>query len=156
MTPIYDMKLHSTMKCIAPVFLILVMVSFSCQIREEKNNKISNSSNQKEFKDHTTVAITDTIYDFGNVKEGELVTHQYQFKNTGKKPLIITNAIASCGCTVPEKPEHPIAPGEIGFIKVKFDSERRPGAAHKTITVFSNAQPEFPVLQLKGTVIGSE
>ena len=88
------------------------------------------------------------------MKEGEFVTYNYRFKNTGKNPLVIYEALASCGCTVPEKPEHPIAPGELGFIKVKFNSDHRPGEAHKSITITSNAQPEFPILILKGTVIG--
>ena len=56
-------------------------------------------------------------------------------------------------CTVPEKPEEPIQPNEIGFIKVKFNSEKRIGVAHKTVTVQSNAEPGFPELLLKGEVM---
>jgi hypothetical protein len=67
-------------------------------------------------------------------------------------PLIISNVSASCGCTVPEKPEAPIKTGEIGVIKVKFDSNGRAGSAYKTVTVLSNAQPGFPELALKGEV----
>jgi hypothetical protein len=62
--------------------------------------------------------------------------------------------LASCGCTVAEKPEKPVMPGEIGHIKVKFNSDKKPGEAHKTLTITSNAQPEFPQLLLKGTVEG--
>ena len=73
-------------------------------------------------------------------------------KHMAKNPLIISNASASCGCTVPEKPEAPIKTGEIGVIKVKFDSNGRAGSAYKTVTVLSNAQPGFPELALKGEV----
>ena len=130
-----------------------------CDIR--KQDKQMKSATQptetkQEFHDPTTVQIIDTTYDFKKVKEGEIVEYNYRFKNTGDKPLFIDDAHASCGCTVPEKPDHPIAPGEMGFIKVKFNSDKRPGEAHKTITVTSNANPEFPVLNLKGTVIGKE
>ena len=101
----------------------------------------------------TTVQIIDSVFDFGKVAEGEVVEYSYRFKNTGKEPLIIESATASCGCTVPEKPEAPVKPGETGFIKVKFNSEGRAGTANKTVTVTSNATPAFPQLLLKGEVI---
>lgn len=104
----------------------------------------------------TTVQIIDSAYDFGKRTEGEIVEYSYRFKNTGKNPLIIMNASASCGCTVPEKPEQPIMPGETGYIKVKFNSDKRVGTAHKTINVTSNAQPAFPELQLTGEVLAKE
>ena len=86
------------------------------------------------------------------IAEGENVEFSYRFKNVGSKPLVVSNASASCGCTVPEKPEAPIRPGETGFIKVKFNSEGRAGVAHKTVSVLSNASPAFPELVLKGEV----
>ncbi|MCP9753114.1 DUF1573 domain-containing protein [Ferruginibacter sp. HRS2-29] len=101
----------------------------------------------------TTVQLIDSAYNFGKVTEGEVVEFSYRFKNTGNKPLIVSSATASCGCTVPEKPEQPILPGETGFIKVKFNSDHRVGNAHKTITVISNASPAFPELQLTGEVL---
>ena len=102
----------------------------------------------------TTVQVIDSMYDFGKVNEGELVQYNFRFRNTGKNPLVIQNVSASCGCTVPEKPEKPIQPGEIGFIKVTFNSTRRPGEVNKAISITSNADPEFYELYLKGTVIG--
>ena len=104
------------------------------------------------LKDSTTVQIIDSAYNFGKVTDGEKVEYSYRFKNTGTKPLVIVDATASCGCTVPQKPEKPILPGEIGFIKIVFDSKGRVGNAHKTITVISNANPEFPQLILTGDV----
>jgi hypothetical protein len=101
----------------------------------------------------TTVEIIDSVYDFGKVVEGEMVEFSFRFKNTGSNPLIVTNVSASCGCTVPEKPEAPVKEGETGFIKVKFNSQGRPGTAHKTVTVLSNASPSFPELLLKGEVL---
>lgn len=106
--------------------------------------------------DPTTVQIIDSLYNFGKVGEGDIVEFNYRFKNTGNKPLVVTQVSASCGCTIPEKPEEPIKPGEIGFIKVKFNSANRPGEARKSVTVTSNANPPFPTLQLRGEVIGKE
>lgn len=98
------------------------------------------------------VEVIDKTYNFGSVQDGAIVEYSYRFKNTGTTPLIINSATGSCGCTVPEKPEQPILPGETGFIKVKFDSNGRVGATHKTVTITSNAVPEFPVLELTGEV----
>jgi len=125
----------------------------SCDVR--RHDKVAANSaltSQVEIKDPTTVQIIDSAYNFGKVTEGEIVEYNYRFKNTGTKPLVVTNASASCGCTVPEKPEAPIKPGETGFIKVKFNSEHRVGTAHKTITISSNAEPAFPELLLTGEV----
>ena len=125
----------------------------SCDVRTKKTvEKNEPLTQQIEIKDPTTVQIIDSSYNFGKVAEGEIVEYNYRFKNTGTKPLIVTNVSASCGCTVPEKPEQPIKPGETGFIKVKFNSAHRVGNAHKTVTVSSNAQPTFPELLLTGEV----
>jgi hypothetical protein len=143
------------MKATFYTLLGLTLLLTGCDFR--KKNKRSGPSSATEMQmmaNPTMVQVIDSIYDFGKVNEGELVQYNYRFRNIGKKPLVIQSGIASCGCTVPEKPEHPIAPGEIGFIKVTFNSERRPGEVLKTITISSNANPEFPELYLKGTVIG--
>nr|HNH67158.1 DUF1573 domain-containing protein [Bacteroidia bacterium] len=68
------------------------------------------------------------------ITEGEIVSYNFKFKNSGKAPLIITQASASCGCTVPEYSKDPIAPGQEGFIKVTFNSEGKHGMTSKTIT----------------------
>lgn len=101
----------------------------------------------------TTVQLLDSVYDFGKIKEGSLVEYSFRFKNTGSNPLIITNAVGSCGCTVAEKPEQPVLPGEIGYLKVKFDSQNRVGEAHKTVTVSANVPTGFPELLIKGEVL---
>jgi hypothetical protein len=61
-------------------------------------------------------------HDFGKIKQGVPVTYNFEFKNVSDKPLVVENASASCGCTVPEKPEKPIGPGETGKIKVQFNA----------------------------------
>ncbi|AHM60731.1 hypothetical protein D770_12375 [Flammeovirgaceae bacterium 311] len=94
----------------------------------------------------------ETEHDFGTIKDGEIVTHTFTFKNTGDVPLIIQNASASCGCTVPKKPEQPIAPGATGEIQVRFDSSNKPGIQNKTVTVTANTDPAVTRLAIKGTV----
>ncbi|MDR6783111.1 hypothetical protein ABIE26_000401 [Pedobacter africanus] len=91
-------------------------------------------------------------YDFGKINQGEKVAYSYKFKNSGKSPLIILNATATCGCTVPEVPKEPIKPGAEGEIKVVFDSNGKSGMQDKVITVTSNAQPHIASLHLTGEV----
>ncbi len=126
---------------------------FSCDIRNmRKHGDITGSLTPAAFTDTTQVQVIDSAYNFGSVTDGDKVEYSYRFKNTGNKPLIISSALASCGCTVPEKPEEPIKPGETGFIKVVFNSKGRSGEVHKEITVTSNAYPKFPKLILTGQV----
>jgi len=129
----------------------------SCDVRRKDTLAEHPKNKQEEVpKNPTTVQIIDSLYNFGKVAEGAIVEYNYRFKNTGNVPLVVTSVSASCGCTVPEKPEAPIKPGEIGFIKVKFNSENRPGETRKSITVNSNANPPFPTLLLRGEVMGKE
>jgi hypothetical protein len=141
------------------VFLIIVLpaILLSCDIRHAKYKEdVDFGQTSSSFKDSTTVQIIDSAYNFGKVTDGEKVEYNFKFRNSGKNPLIIASATSSCGCTVPEKPEAPIAPGEIGYLKVVFDSKNRVGEVHKDITVVSNAYPSFPQLQLLGEVISKQ
>lgn len=90
----------------------------------------------------TIISFDDTKHDFGTITEGEKVIHSYHFKNIGDKPLFISNAVASCGCTVPSYPKEPIPPGAEGNIEVEFNSTNRVGQQRKNVLIYSNAQEE--------------
>ncbi|MEO8886682.1 MAG: DUF1573 domain-containing protein [Mucilaginibacter sp.] len=92
-------------------------------------------------------------HDFGKVKTGDKVTYEFKFINTGKSPLIITNAHASCGCTVPEWPKEPVLPAQGGKIKVTFDSAGKSGLMDKQVTVTANTNPPQNVVHLVGEVL---
>ena len=79
----------------------------------------------------------------------------FRFENTGAQPLIIASASPTCGCTVADKPDQPVAPGERGFIKVVFDSKGRVGPVHKEVGIISNAEPQMPNLVLTGEVVSN-
>lgn len=100
----------------------------------------------------TSIAFEHTDFDFGVVDDGEKVRHTYKFKNTGNEPLIISSAKGSCGCTVPQWPKDPIAPGESGQIDVEFDSKGKPGKQTKRVTVTANTVPAQTFLNITGTV----
>ncbi|NJL76399.1 MAG: DUF1573 domain-containing protein [Saprospiraceae bacterium] len=102
----------------------------------------------------TSMTFAETTFDFGTVKDGEKVRHVYKFKNTGKEQLVISNAKGSCGCTVPQWPQAPIAPGGSGEIIVEFDSKGKPGLQTKTVTITANTEPAVSTLTITGTVEG--
>lgn len=86
----------------------------------------------------TTLQWLDSAKDAGAITEGESIEIPFRFLNTGDHPLVISAVDASCGCTVAEKPEQPILPGEQGVIKARFNSAGRTGANHKSVTVMAN------------------
>jgi len=89
--------------------------------------------------------------DYGTIEQNADGQREFAFTNNGDKPLIIMNAQGSCGCTVPDAPKEPIAPGAKAVIKVKYDTNRV-GAFTKTVTVTSNASTTPKVLTIKGEV----
>lgn len=141
-----------------PAFMLLAAVAIiftSCNIRNNKKTAGESDDVVSARMDvKTSVKIIDSTFDFGKIREGEKVAFSYRFQNTGEYPLVISSASASCGCTIPEKPEQPIAPGETAFIKVVFNSKGTGGVIHKEVRIRSNAEPEFPVLALNGEVSG--
>ena len=92
------------------------------------------------------------VHDYGNLKNGGNGTCTFEFTNTGTAPLIISNAKGSCGCTVPQWPKEPIAPGAKGTITVKCDT-KKVGAINKSVTITSNAVNEpTKTIRIKGNV----
>ena len=96
-------------------------------------------------------------HDFGVIKEeAGPVSTVFEFTNTGKRPLLIVDAVASCGCTRPEYPTKPIKPGKKGKIKVTYSPLGRPGAFRKTVKVRTNGDPKTATLIIEGTVTPSK
>lgn len=104
----------------------------------------------------TTVEWRETEFDFGTIDQGEIVEHQYKFTNTGSEPLIISNAKGSCGCTVPQFPREPIAPGATGTIDVRFDSKGKRNKQNKKVTITANTDPTQSFLYIKGEINAPE
>lgn len=92
-------------------------------------------------------------HDFGTITQGQLVTHVFKFTNSGEGPLIIDNASASCGCTVPTWPKEPIEPGKSGEITVQFDSKGKVGQQSKQVSITANTQPSLTTLNIKANIL---
>lgn len=104
----------------------------------------------------TEMTFEETEFDFGTINEGEQVTHTYKFKNTGKEPLILSDAKGSCGCTVPEWPREPIGPGGSAAITVKFDSKGKRGKKSQKVTITANTNPPQSFIYLNGDILPAE
>ena len=88
---------------------------------------------------------------YGKINKGADGERIFVFTNIGDAPIIIQNVQSSCGCTIPEKPEKPVMPGEKGEIKVSYDT-KRVGGFSKQITILSNAKTARKTLKIKGYV----
>ena len=105
----------------------------------------------------TTTMVFDTYeHDFGTLDEGDAVTHVFSFTNTGSEPLILDKCKGSCGCTVPQCPKEPIAPGASGEIEVKFNSKGKKNSQTKTVTINANTDPGQTILKIKAFVNPAE
>lgn len=91
-------------------------------------------------------------YDFGTIKEGQKVSHSFEFVNSGQAPLKIERVIPSCGCTVPNYPQELILPGETGWIEFEFDSTNRVGENKRKITIIANVPSETEVVTFEAIV----
>ena len=98
------------------------------------------------------ITFTNQTIDYGTIDQNSDGAREFTFVNNGNKPLIITNAVGSCGCTVPSKPKEPIMPGATGVIGVKYATDRT-GVFNKTVTVSTNASETPITLTIKGNVL---
>lgn len=100
----------------------------------------------------TNIGFKTESHDFGKIKQDSENHYVFNFINTGKEPLVISNAVGSCGCTVPEYPKHPIPPGGSGEINVVYKPGKQEGQQNKTVTVTANTEPAQTVLRIQADV----
>jgi hypothetical protein len=134
------------------VFIITAGLFCSLYVVAQTKNPSTSSSTANDEKVEEDIVFKEESFDFGTIEEGTLATHEFEFVNNGKTPIIISNVQASCGCTTPSWSKDPVAPGKKGFVKASFDSNRRPGVFNKSITITANTKTPVKVLYIKGTV----
>ncbi len=145
---------------------VMEFISFNEERRQPKANPLvegpiiqngideTNEGAIKFTMDPTSIEFEESEFDFGQVTLGEQVSHVFTFTNTGDKPLLISKAKGSCGCTVPSWPQRPIAPGATGELLVNFDSEKGGvGNQAKTVTVTANTNPQKTTVTIKAQVV---
>lgn len=117
----------SKMKYIAS--LLIIGFSFYVHAQEGESEPLTGPK----------ITFAETSFDFGDIVQGDRVEHVFEFENVGSEPLILSDVRTTCGCTAPEWPREPVAPGEKGSLKVLFNSTGKMGIQNKVITVMSNA-----------------
>lgn len=116
------------------------------------NNAAANNTTANNGKS-TSISFARYEHNYGNVAPESTNKTSFVFTNTGKEPLIISNATGSCGCTVPNFPKEPIMPGKTGKIDVEFKpSAGQVGQQEKTVTVTANTEPAQTILKIKANV----
>ena len=131
---------------------LIVFVAMTCMTLAGFAQEDVKDKNKGEMKfEHTR-------HDFGTfAQDTAVVTHEFVFTNVGKSPLVIHQANASCGCTVPEYTLEPIAPGKQGRIKITYNGKgRRPGVFRKSITIHHNGKQTPARIYIEGEMIGDE
>ena len=141
------------------IILILFGAFISCQ--ESAAKKINATapaettqvSSSKSTLDGPVMTFNKTNHDFGTINEGDKVTIEFSFTNTGNADLIIVDARGSCGCTVPKYPKNTaIKPGQSETITVSFDSSNKPGMQQKSVTLSANTSSGREMLRIKANV----
>lgn len=107
------------------------------------NNGIDSLAIDSLNKIKTSIQFEQQSFDFGKIKEGEILKKDIIYTNTGKNPLIIFSAFGSCGCTVPTYSKKPLMAGASDTLHIEFNSENRKGNNTKTVTIFANTEPTF-------------
>jgi len=137
--------------------LLLSLAFVSC--KENASSKIDATNLETAKERDAKISLGSAIiefdtknYDFGTVNEGDVVEGVFKVANKGKTDLIITDASASCGCTVPEWPKEAIKPGDSAEIKFSFNSSGRTGKQSKTITLQTNTANVKEIVRISGTV----
>ena len=125
------------------ITLILTLFLASFSIAQNLENQSSPT---------TTIEFEENEFDWGTITQGEKVSYVFKFTNTGNEPLLIKKAKGSCGCTVPQWPKAPIAPGEQGEISVVFNSKGKMGKQSKRVTITANTDPGQTFLTVKGEI----
>lgn len=106
----------------------------------------------KKKRKRSKISFEEKTWNFGELRDGDIVNHDFKFKNVGNAPLNIKNVTATCGCTQPSFPFLPIAPGEEGTISVTFNSTGKINEQRPTVTVITNGKPSIVKLNLEGMV----
>ena len=151
------------------LFIIVTILFFSCNTDEKGGSSKSAFEKKGQVADMIRMPVSavdpvdtvnvakfafeETSFDFGTAREGKFVEHAFKFKNSGTIPLVIQDAKATCGCTVPSWPKEPIPPGGSGEINVKFNTMKKTEHQSKPVTIIANTYPSKTVLKIEGFVI---
>jgi len=121
------------------------------------NNSTEKTSEKKEsnssVKKYPELKLIEDFFDFGSIKEGEVISHTFHFKNIGDDKLIVKDLIPDCGCTLPKIDKKEFEPNEEGSVEVIFDSKGWQGSQYKSVTLRTNAPDREKSVTIKANVV---
>jgi len=135
------------------LFTVGVFFATACNNAADRIESSAVPASEEMMEALPEIVFESEFHDFGEITEGMVVKHTFKFTNEGEGPLVISNAQGSCGCTVPDWPRQPIAPGESADINVSFNSTGRAGKQDKRVTLTTNAVPQTKVLNITSIVL---
>jgi hypothetical protein len=156
--PTSKIEKQTTIKSMKKIVILAFALSvfIACENKQRTDNQTI-EDNQKALQPTAdkfpVMEIDSAQVDLGTITQGDTIMHVYNFKNTGNMPLVLSNVSASCGCTTPSYSKDPVAPGERGFITVKFNSKGKEGKLNKTVTAFANTKPAENTVAFKIEVL---
>lgn len=142
------------------ILAITLVLLPGCKGKADKDTSVSpdlvtnpvTASGKKIKSDLPVMEFEQVKHDFGTVVQGEKVSYTFKFTNTGGSNLIISNASATCGCTVPTWSKKPVKPGDQGSVEVIFNSSGRTGSVTKTVNILANTQPNTVQLEITAEI----
>ena len=154
----FNIRTHKNFFTNSALIFFLGLILSSCnsdpskKVKEENLKAVQEKALQK--LESPVITFDFDTYNYGEVVDGDVVEVDFNFTNTGNSDLIIFDASASCGCTVPEYPKNKnIKPGEGGNIKVMFDTSNKPGKQVKSVTLSTNTDLGKKIIRINGFVL---
>ncbi len=138
------------------LFLLFLLPAFTLAQDKKALPTVSATPSVQKVQMHDNAGafrFVEETWDFKEISQGIPVSHVYEYENSGKEPLIISQVTASCGCTTPEWTKEPVLPGKRGIVKVTYNAAKE-GTFTKTVTILSNTgAPKY--LTIKGDVVSN-
>ena len=106
----------------------------------------------EEPKNGPKIVFSEERHEFGDITQGDVIEHVFEFTNSGNAPLVLQDVKTTCGCTVPDYPKEPIAAGAESVIKVRFNTKGKSGRNKKPINITANTWPVVSTVHIDGTV----
>ncbi len=131
---------------IVPVLLLMTSLESGCQ----DVSYVAPGSRR-----FAVLTFSDTVHDFGTIREGQQVSWRFRFRNTGTGDLLLVSAASTCGCTIPDFTGQPVSPGDTGSIRVLFDSRYKTGRQVKPVFIQGNTRPPLSRLTITCNVLAS-
>ena len=138
------------------IFIGIIAVTVLAACNQANTGSKTTTATTIAAADKPVIKFENISHDFGKVKTGDVVKYDFKFVNTGKSPLIITDARATCGCTKPDYPKTPVAPGAAAMIHVEFNSAGKTGLQDKQVTITANTTPAESNVHLVGEVMAAK